>query len=112
MAELARQALNMHSILAPPAGLHPLSLGSAGSCVTCRCLLWEVCAHVPRHVLLPSSPPAAKKTRKEKRKQWDLLNDSKAIWLRKASVSGARKGGRSVDLPTYLPGVIWTRLCR
>lgn len=27
---------------------------------------------------------APKKTRKEKRQEWDLLNDSKAIWLRKA----------------------------
>ena len=26
------------------------------------------------------------KTRKEKRSEWDLLNDSKAIWLRKPKV--------------------------
>ncbi len=34
--------------------------------------MWPVCAD-----------EAKPKTRKEKRQEWDLLNDNKAIWLRK-----------------------------
>ncbi len=38
-------------------------------------LLWM------KHLLLVSTE-APKKTRKEKRQEWELLNDSQAIWLR------------------------------